>query len=407
MKPVMTAAIKTHAPDDLRAFAYNIFYVVMNLGAFSAGHIVSYLRRSLLGRVFRPSDWFDGLEPASDAAHQAFLAPILQGFPSFMEGGARYGVEAFGKRVTGGRQIEFWTEADMVSIQNAASSVLDGQVLPAAPVGFSGYEMIYVVATVLSVVSFLLVRWMHADPVDPTQEQFEGSTWTDHGRAFKHLMKRSYDIGVGLLKEPTFRAYMLFISVLVLVRAIFVHAHSTWPTYMIREFGADVPQAALWSLNPLLIIFLTPVIGSLTSKFSSWNVIITGSFITAASVLFMVVPGPLEVVARARYLICLNVQICKVDVHERSHAHVSATTFESLFEEWAGGRRISDITLQRRRLNEAPGPFTGQLERIGVCQGLRVVRAGRVRVSSAQSEATQGSQRTARPLAIATVTREL
>ena len=209
-----------------------------------------------------------------------------------------YQGEAFGKRVTGGRQIEFWTEADMVSIQNAASSVLYGQVLPAAPVGFSGYEMIYVVATVLSVVSFLLVRWMHADPVDPTQEQFEGSTWTDHGRAFKHLMKRSYDIGVGLLKEPTFRAYMLFISVLVLVRAIFVHAHSTWPTYMIREFGADVPQAALWSLNPLLIIFLTPVIGSLTSKFSSWNVIITGSFITAASVLFMVVPGPLEVVAR-------------------------------------------------------------------------------------------------------------
>ncbi len=314
MKPVMTAAVKLYAPGELRAFAYNIFYVVMNLGAFVAGHVVSFLRRSLLGRVLRPGELLDGVVPATSAAQQALALKLTPAFPA-PEGAkaAIDGAVAFGKRVTGGRDLAFWTDGDLSAIRKAAEAVQAGGVLPDAPFGVSGYELIFLVSAVLSIASLLLLTRMspdarasvtaaHADPATgPAARQPSGAAAVLAAQlaGFRALMRAAVSIGAGLLREPTFRAYMLFISVLVLVRAIFVHAHSTWPTYMIREFGSDVPQAALWSLNPLLIIFLTPVVGSLTSRFSSWSVIMWGSFITASSVLFMVIAEPSAVAAHA------------------------------------------------------------------------------------------------------------
>ncbi|MCO4760061.1 MAG: MFS transporter [Myxococcales bacterium] len=298
MKPVMTAAVKVYAPAELRAFAYNIFYVVMNLGAFVAGHVVSFLRRSLLGRVIRPSEMLSGVMPADSAAQEGLTQSLVQKFPA-PEGAKSVtdGAIAFGKRVTGGRDQAFWTDADLTSIREAAAQWAPGSAMPDVPFGISGYELIFLVSAVLSVVSLLLLTRMTADNKRVIESSSTGLSAQLAG--FRHLMGEAGKIGKGLLGEPTFRAYMLFISVLVLVRAIFVHAHSTWPTYMIREFGADVPQAALWSLNPLLIIFLTPVIGSLTSRFSSWSVIMWGSFITAGSVLFMVVAEPSAAIAQA------------------------------------------------------------------------------------------------------------
>ncbi len=298
MKPVMTAAVKAYAPDNLRAFAYNIFYVVMNIGAFCAGHAVSFLRRALLGRVIRPGELGEAVPLASDAARDALVAKLTPAFPA-PEGAKRAidGVVSFGKQATGGRDLPFWTDADLTLVADAAQAVQAGQPMPAAPFGVSGYELIFLVSAVLSLLSLLLLTRMRPDQRAGLQ-QAAGPGLAAQLKGLGSLLKAAANIGKGLLSEPTFRAYMLFISVLVLVRAIFVHAHSTWPTYMIREFGAEVPQAAIWSLNPLMIIFLTPVIGSLTSRFSSWSTIMWGSFITAASVLFMVAAEPMAGLAQ-------------------------------------------------------------------------------------------------------------
>ncbi|MCA9610955.1 MAG: MFS transporter, partial [Myxococcales bacterium] len=152
----------------------------------------------------------------------------------------------------------------------------------------SGYEMIFLVATVLSIASLLIVRKLKVEEAPTTQ-----------GEPAEPVMKKAGKIFLELVRERTFWAFVLFVSLLVLVRAVFTHAHSTWPTYMIRDFGRDTPQAAIWSLNPLLIIVLTPIVGSLTSRFSAWWVIIGGSFVTASSLLFMVAHEPYEAAARA------------------------------------------------------------------------------------------------------------
>ena len=298
MKPVMTAAIKKVAPPELRAFAYNIFYVVMNVGAFAAGHIVSALRRGLLGRSLRPMELLNGVGPVEESALAAFWRDLLPVAAQQSET-----PEAWVQKialVATGRAPAFWTQGDLGRVRDAVQATIQGQEVAAAPFGLSGYELIFGIATLLSLLSLWLCSRMRSDDEEAAiaHDAGERRDWTETLRAeldglpgrVRQTLAAAAGVGRGLLGEPTFRAYMLFISVLVLVRAVFVHAHSTWPTYMIRTFGADVPQAAIWSINPLMIIILTPLIGAWTGRWSAWTAIMAGSFITAFSVVPMMVP---------------------------------------------------------------------------------------------------------------------
>ena len=293
MKPVLVAAVKQHAPIKIRSFAFSMYYVVMNLGAFVAGQLVSRLRIGLLGRTIRPSELFETVEVAPEAARTGLVEDLLQQFPA-PEGAETVndGVRSFARVATGGRDFDYWSLGDLDAIREAATAQLAGQPIPDPPIGLSGYEMIFFIATLLSIVSLLIVRQLRVDVEDAEEETAKAqvSVATKAGRIARELMK-----------ERTFWAFVLFVSLLVLVRAVFVHAHSTWPTYMLRQFGQNTPQAEIWSLNPLLIIVLTPIIGSLTSRFSAWWVIIIGSFITTSSLLFMVQHEPFEAAARAMF----------------------------------------------------------------------------------------------------------
>ena len=98
---------------------------------------------------------------------------------------------------------------------------------------------------------------------------------------------------------------MLFVSLLVLVRLIFQHAHQTWPKYTMREFGERFPFADYWSLNPLLIIFLTPIATALTRERSAFGTIVVGSLVTALSVGFLV--ASTTVTATLLFIVTLSV----------------------------------------------------------------------------------------------------
>ncbi|MDO5297260.1 MAG: MFS transporter [bacterium] len=94
-----------------------------------------------------------------------------------------------------------------------------------------------------------------------------------------------------LWKQPAFYRFLMFLSIVVCVRLIFYHFHYTFPKYGIRELGEGAPIGRLFGvLNPVLIIFLGPIIGALTQKYSAYKVVIIGSFIAALSVFFMAVP---------------------------------------------------------------------------------------------------------------------
>ncbi|MBI5610781.1 MAG: MFS transporter [Deltaproteobacteria bacterium] len=87
--------------------------------------------------------------------------------------------------------------------------------------------------------------------------------------------------------ERAFWGFMLFVSLLVLVRLIFQHAHLTWPKYTQREISPDFNFAFYWAINPAMIILLTPLVTALTRRLPAFWCIVTGSLITTASVFFL------------------------------------------------------------------------------------------------------------------------
>jgi len=86
-----------------------------------------------------------------------------------------------------------------------------------------------------------------------------------------------------VFRDKSFWRFMLLIGLLVLVKAIFVHMHSTWPKYITRERGEDFDWGWLWGLNSVLILVFVPIVTAFTRKLSAYRVIVIGSFITAAS----------------------------------------------------------------------------------------------------------------------------
>jgi len=103
--------------------------------------------------------------------------------------------------------------------------------------------------------------------------------------------KNPLAIAIEVMREKAFWRFMLFISLLVLVRLIFTHFHSTWPKYVVREMGEAFPIGKVYSINPLIIIFLVPIVTAFTRNRSPFRMIVAGSFVTASSV-FILCLGP-------------------------------------------------------------------------------------------------------------------
>jgi dipeptide/tripeptide permease len=90
-----------------------------------------------------------------------------------------------------------------------------------------------------------------------------------------------------VISEKAFWRFLLFVGLLVLVRLVFQHAHITWPTYSMREFGKDFPWAGYWTINPFMIILITPVVTMATARWSAYRAIVLGALVTSVAVSFM------------------------------------------------------------------------------------------------------------------------
>ncbi|MDP8206105.1 MAG: MFS transporter [Candidatus Electryonea clarkiae] len=98
--------------------------------------------------------------------------------------------------------------------------------------------------------------------------------------------KSAWCIMIEVGREKIFWVFILFILLLVLVKMIFQYNHSLYPLYMER-IGLKNWTGKLYSINPIMIIFLVPVMTAITGKMKAYNVILVGSFISAASVLVL------------------------------------------------------------------------------------------------------------------------
>ncbi len=173
----------------------------------------------------------------------------------------------------------------------------------------SSSRLIFAVGVIATVASYALVLAMrpdavvarlrregHADP-DEVVRPNETPEMAERRRA-------PWAVLTEVVGEPAFWRFMLLVSLLVLVKLIFQHAHLTWPKYTLREFGPGFDFATYWAINPAMIIVLTPLGTALTRRRSAFTSIVAGAFLSAFSVFFMV--ASTSVAASVAFIVTLS-----------------------------------------------------------------------------------------------------
>lgn len=147
-------------------------------------------------------------------------------------------------------------------------------------VPMSAYRAIIGLGTVTAMLAFVVTLFVRSDAKFETPREKEEAA-SDGARAEKP--KNPLLLLGGVVRDRRFWRFMLLIALLVLVKAIFVHMHATWPKYITRERGDAFEWGKLWALNSWLILPLTPIATALTRKIPAFKAILFGSFISAAS----------------------------------------------------------------------------------------------------------------------------
>lgn len=137
---------------------------------------------------------------------------------------------------------------------------------------FSSSQMVFLVGFAASALNVLLALFVRDPPKTEAEEPKAART------------NNPLLIARDVLRERSFWVFMAMVALLTFVRLIFQHAHLTWPKYAIREFGDDFAFAMYWSINPAMIIALTPFATMVTRRYRPYPVITIGAIITALSV---------------------------------------------------------------------------------------------------------------------------
>ncbi len=94
----------------------------------------------------------------------------------------------------------------------------------------------------------------------------------------------------GLVQQAGFYRLLGFLLLIAFLKLIFMQMDYVFPKFGIRELGEGAPVGRLLAINNLIIVFLVPVVGALTQRFSAYRMVILGGIISAASVFIMALP---------------------------------------------------------------------------------------------------------------------
>ncbi len=225
--PLVSVAIKRYTTKEGAALGFGLFYVIMNL-AYAVG-----------GVAF---DWFRNTFVARDAAGKII--------------NENFGATIFGMH-------------------------------------FSTYQLMFVFgfgATIISLLAILLIR----DGVAVKNGKVVVEPLPDRGSGMNAIKSAAKDTGTLIYNVAREKYFWIFIGMIALtipVRTIFYHFHYTFPAYGIRVLGEGAKIGNIYGvLNPVLIIFLVPLVASFTKKISSYKMMVIGSIVSSLSCFIVLIP---------------------------------------------------------------------------------------------------------------------
>ena len=164
---------------------------------------------------------------------------------------------------------------------------------------FTTYQFIFFVGFLLTIPTFLMVLGMRKG-IERTETEIvvrefrkvEGDNpLTIMINTGKHAIKDTIEIMRSVVTERAFWIFMFMLGTLIGVKLVFFHFHYTFPKYGIRVLGEGAKIGSVYGvLNPILIVFIVPVISSLTKKMSSYKMMIIGTTLSAVSVFVAALP---------------------------------------------------------------------------------------------------------------------
>lgn len=246
--PVLTTGIRRYTNERNRGFAFGIFYCVMNVAALCSGPVVD--------------------------ACTIWLKPHRDGLDELQQ---QQDQQQSGQN------------------DNSAGAVI---VTPSSqPWTITGYRLVILTGIVSNVIACLVTFTVREIKVHERKDSDEkitppsngnGSDGADEGVSTFTPVKTN---AIQILRETTTtKRFWRFLAVCMItlnVRMIFRHLDATLPKYMVREFGPNVAKGTIYSINPVIIIALVPIVTAATSDVDPLVMIHVGSYISAGSVFFL------------------------------------------------------------------------------------------------------------------------
>lgn len=163
----------------------------------------------------------------------------------------------------------------------------------------STYQMIFLISFLLTLPSFILILFMRNNiSLNETGQIELKNEITNENKFFESIgaeIKKSFLDTLKIMKivflEKAFWTYLFMLGILVFVKLVFYHFNYTFPKYGIRVLGEGSKVGTIYGiLNPVLIIFLVPLIAHLTKKIKSYYMLIIGTSISALSIFIAATP---------------------------------------------------------------------------------------------------------------------
>jgi MFS family permease len=314
--PVLKVGIKRFTTVTSATLGFGLFYTLMNVGFFIGAEIADWFRATYsdTGTVA-----FLGIEALEVTTYQAIIAVgFLINIPDllailWMRDGAEMTEEGFVIHESNTQSLEN-VIADLENTVDTRKNKMKSELirsLGGLGACFAIGYLLYItevhtwkVAEVVPIGRYIWAHFTVASLIVISGILYSTCSLigvSSPGHTFDRVMKSVRDATQGTIfqlkenfTERAFWVYMGMLAILVFVRLTFYIFHVMFPTYAIRVFGADFPVASIFgSLNPAMIVFLVPLIAIITTRVSSYTMLLIGTFVSAASVFLCFMPDSL------------------------------------------------------------------------------------------------------------------
>jgi proton-dependent oligopeptide transporter, POT family len=159
---------------------------------------------------------------------------------------------------------------------------------------FSTYQLIFVIGFAITCGSLIVAMIIRDDVEMGPDGKIVKTVHRDHGSGLKAIGNASVATGkmiASVVRERYFWTFIGMLAMTVFVRFVFFHFHYTFPKYGIRVLGEGAKIGSIYGvLNPVLIVFLVPLVATITRKISSYKLMVVGSIVSSFSCFIAIIP---------------------------------------------------------------------------------------------------------------------